>query len=423
MNKRFYFFMMFVVTFILVFYYVSNTNHIDTKMVVNYNGNNLRISIDGVESTTLPTSGNYYLVDYTCKSASTTVSWDRTTYQLKVSNQNKEGGVACYLDFQSSPKLADMPVGSYVAYTGNNGCSGESCNGKNANYVSDAEMGYCYSSNYKFIVNGWRIGYTKNKTAYLVSAGATDCMCTNSSGTASSSSCSDYLSASDLYKHFDNMNVLSLKYCNQDFSYGGVCDETTVWAMKADDFQNIVGKALSSSSCFNKYSDRTCGYTNDLIDNGGYYWFATVYGSSSANTFLWYPNAHGVHYSNSSNSSNGVYGVRPVLRLESSVQVADGSGTYEDPYVVANNTFLIDEASIVSDGEGSSVTLRMVGYNASQMCINLNSSGCSNYIDFSDSYVLDLSDAVTGNNIIYVYYKDGSGTVIATMQKTITLGS
>ena len=73
-------------------------------------------------------------------------------------------------------KLSSVASGSYVKYTGSNGCSGKACEGQNANYVSDSNMGYCYSSSYKFNANGWRVAYTKkNDSAYLISAGAPEC--------------------------------------------------------------------------------------------------------------------------------------------------------------------------------------------------------------------------------------------------------
>ena len=47
---------------------------------VSYNGENLKVSIDGVESKTLPTEGFYYLADYDCESANTKLSWDSNNY-------------------------------------------------------------------------------------------------------------------------------------------------------------------------------------------------------------------------------------------------------------------------------------------------------------------------------------------------------
>lgn len=306
--------------------------HSVTK-VVSYNGNNLKISIDGVSADTLPESGDYYLANYDCKSSNTVLTWDRVNYQLKVSNGNKKGGVSCYLDFQTNPKLADMEVGSYVSYTGNNGCSGVACSGQNANYVSDDDMGYCSSSSKKFNVNGWRVGYVKDGTAYLISAGAPECMCTDSNGTSSNSSCSDYETTNGVPMHLANLDSKALTYCNTNYAYGGICNSSSAWAMDSDDFQNITGSVLSSSSCFSQLNSIECGYGNNLIDNGSYYWYATPYSASSIFTFYWYPNNRFVY----DNDSYIVIGVRPVLRLASSVFVVGGSGTYEDPYQISNS--------------------------------------------------------------------------------------
>ena len=402
---------------IIIFNLNENSNSFTSKTVF-YNGNNLKISVDGESVNSLPTSGNYYLVDYDCQSSNTVLSWDKSTYQLTVTNKNKKGGVSCYLDFQSNPKLADMKPGSYVQYTGTNGCTGESCNGQNANYVSDTDMGYCNDSYYRFITNGWRVGYIKDGSAYLVAAGSTDCMCTASDGTMSSSSCSGSLSSTDLYKHFDNLNQIALKYCNQDFVYGGVCDSNSTWAMNAGDFQNITGKALSSSSCYGVSSDKSCGYTKDLIDNGGYYWYATPYGSTSATTFIWIPGIRSV----SNDYSRIGYGARAVLRLESSVLVVGGSGTYEDPYQISNNSFRInDGAEYVGSSGKNAVQLSLIGNNVASMCISVDTSGCSNYIDFATSYTLDWSSEVDGEKVVYVYYKDSSGKIVSSMNRSIIL--
>lgn len=402
-------------TFIVVIFY-HQTDKI-MKRSIRYNGNQLMVSVDGVDSNTLPVDGDYYLVSYDCKAKDTLVSWDRTSYQLEVSNQNKKGGVACYLDFQSSPHLSNMPEGSYVSYVGNNGCAGKTCFGQNANYVSDSSMGYCGNSSYQYKTNGWRIAYIKDGSVYLVSAGSTDCLCTDSNGTSSGSNCSSSVGAGSMNLHLKALNQAALKYCNKDYAYNGVCDTSSAWAMTSSDFQNIVGTSLSSSSCYSKSSDKSCGYGNDLIDNGGYYWFASAYETPSTGSLIWQPNYRRISQMN----SNFVLGVRPVLRLDSNVIVKGGSGTYEDPYQILNNSFSVGQISSLSEKNSSSVTLNMMGYNVKQMCINLNSSGCSNYIDFHETYTLDLSNAVTGVNIIYVYYKDSSGKIIATMNRSFTL--
>lgn len=123
----------------------------------------------------------------------------------------------------------------------------------------------------------------------------------------------------------------------------------------------------------------------------------------------------------SRDDSNGLFGLRPVLILESSVSVAGGSGTYEDPYQITNNSFNInDGASHVNTSGVSNVVLNLVSSEASTMCINVNSSGCSNYVAFSNSHALDLSDYDDGEITIYVYLKNASGDIIASMNRSIT---
>lgn len=94
--------------------------------------------------------------------------------------------------------LNSVEPGSYVKYAGNNGCNNTttvnrltSCSGKNAN-ASNTSMGYCNNSSHEFNSNGWRVAYIEGDSAYLVSAGATNCMCTNSSGSMKTGECLDY---------------------------------------------------------------------------------------------------------------------------------------------------------------------------------------------------------------------------------------
>ena len=84
--------------------------------------------------------------------------------------------------------------------------------------------------------------------------------------------------------------------------------------------------------CYNKYSYQECGYNNDLIDNGGYYWFAAKYSDSSAYGVNWYPSYRRVY----DNSLTYAHGLRPVISLSSSVTITGGSGTLTDPYQISN---------------------------------------------------------------------------------------
>ena len=238
-------------------------------------------------------------------------------------------------------------------------------------------------------------------------------MCTDSSGTSSYIECSDYINSySNIYNHYNNLDAVSLKYCNSEYATDGVCNSSTASSLNADDFKKITGKVLSSSSCSGKYSSVVCGWTNDLIENGGYYWYATAYGSTSYSSFYWNVKNRRVDYA----YSFELIGVRPVLKLDSSVIVTGGSGTYTDPYTIDNNYFNINS----DDLSAVELSLNSIEEDVT-MCISVGTSVCTNYIDFSNTYTLDLSDQEDDEKIIYVYYKNSTGKVVATMNRSIIL--
>ena len=225
--------------------------------------------------------------------------------------------------------LASVESGSYVKYIGNNGCIGKSCEGQNANYVSDTDMGYCSSSSYKFNANGWRVAYVKNGSAYLTSAGSPECICTSSDGIAGTS-CNDYEPTNGIPQHLANLNAKALTYCNSTYAYEGKCDSNSAWNMADADFQAITGDTLSTA-----HDHQSSGYYDSysIINNGGSYWFATPKSSTSVSAFHWYPGDRSVYISF---NSRFAYGLRPVLRLQSSVIVTGAAGTYVDPYKIEN---------------------------------------------------------------------------------------
>lgn len=222
--------------------------------------------------------------------------------------------------------LNTVSSGSYVKYTGTNGCSGKSCEGQNANYMNSSDMGYCSNSSYKFNASGWRVAYVSDGTAYLTSAGSPECMCTDSSGNASTS-CSNYETTEGVPNHLTNLNSKALTYCNSTYAYGGICNNSSAWNMSDGDFQKITEDTLGTA--FNKDS----GYYDDfsIINNGGYYWFATPHSAYLTYSFFWGANRRRMGGS----ASNSAFGVRPVLRLKSSVIATGGSGTMNDPYTIA----------------------------------------------------------------------------------------
>ena len=84
------------------------------------------------------------------------------------------------------------------------------------------------------------------------------------------------------------------------------------------------------SSSDSKYSYSECGYNNDLLDNGGFYWFSAL--GSDTEGILWSPTHRGVDMTSFDNS----YGLRPIISLSSTVYVVGGNGTLESPYLIAN---------------------------------------------------------------------------------------
>ena len=307
-------------------------NHNQTKLkYIEYNGFKLALSVDGNNVTEMP-SGNYFLVSYECSNG-TILTWDRDTSTLVSDNINVND--SCYLEFESSPLLYDLvSIGDYIEYTGNNGCSGNQCSGWNASQTATDNYdnyGYCYSSNYKYYVYGWRVIHKTDNSVYIVSAGSPECV----TGTAG-----------NLESTKNSINSAALKYCNTSYLSGGVCDETTAHAINGDDFYKFTSQYYGSGRylyyyndggtygtpyCYYKSSETYCGYNNDLIDNGGDYWFAG--GTSSSSPIEWDPITRTI-VSITSASSTSTNGVRPVLKLDSSIRATGGTGTMTDPYTM-----------------------------------------------------------------------------------------
>lgn len=366
-----------IVVLLISFLGIVNIDNKKVSKSINYNGTNLMVTVDDKSIDSLPTSGNYYLVSYECDNINALVSWDRKNYKLSVSNGKDGGGVSCSLNFKSNPLLNEMKVGSYVEYVGTGGkvgntdvvCknggeasssvaedateSSNSCRGENAREDLDSSnytYGYCYSTNSKYYTTGFRIAYVKDDKVKLISAGAPECINRTTS------------IANE--KYIKMSNASAVKYCNKDLVDGecvcdssvpGECDSASsdVWAVNDSDFYYMTssisdkGKRLTLESsmlgvdggsvgtdmyCYRNYSYLECGYNNDLIDNGGYYWFASKYSSVSGDGVYWNANSRGIDSTN----SNFAYGLRPVVNLSSTVYVVDGDGTMSSPYKIAN---------------------------------------------------------------------------------------
>ncbi len=289
------------------------------------------IMVDGSYSDSIPVDG-YYTMRSSCEKNSKLSfdSYSKTIYYEKGS----KSGDKCQLSFTkavSKKLLNTVSIGSYVKYSGNNGCDGVSCKGYNANYISDNNMGYCGNSSSKFVANGWRVAYIKDDSAYLVSAGSPECVCSDKDGNVSQS-CDTSLSKENLPQYFSLFNRIALKYCNSTYAYNGKCDANSSWNISDNDYQEMtfgLKERRTLEQCSGTSGNRFCGYANDLIDNGSNYWFSQN-GSVSENIFYWDSSFRRI----GSGKSNMINGIRPVIRLRASVLVQSGSGTYDDPYQI-----------------------------------------------------------------------------------------
>ena len=323
-------------------------SHKQTKLkYIEYNGYKLALSVDGNYETEIP-SGNYFLVSYECDNGSI-LTWDRDNSTLTTDNININD--SCYLEFESSPLLYDLvSIGDYISYTGigdgTNNCSTtnqssdesctncNACNGWNASQTATDiydNYGYC-SSSHKYYVYGWRVIHKTDNSVYIVSAGSPECV----SGTIS-----------DLEENKTSLNSASLKYCNTLYLSGGICDKTTAHALNGDDFYKFTSQYFGSSNgrylysyndggaygkpyCYDVIRNTYCGYNNDIIDNGGSYWFGS--GWSNKYTLNWSPSNRKVSRPATSPST---YGVRPVLKLDSTIRATGGSGVMTNPYEIS----------------------------------------------------------------------------------------
>ena len=265
------------------------------------------IKIDGKKSSSIPTSGDYSMTSSSCGSA---ISWDNDTKTIRVNGNGGKIPSSCDVNFVSRSKakvkFSDVAkVGDYVSYNNNGGVDS------------------CYNGDRKFYGKGYRVAYVDNGSVYLISNGASLCVATDGNNKVSSSLASSGGNVS-------NHNTNSLKKvidedCDSKYVYGGKCDNGSIRLFNVSDFAKISGKSLGNNSCFKSSSDKLCGYSNDLLDNGGYYW---IFGNNGNKLFYWDPVMRYV----SDNSVEYPYGLRAIIRLDSSVYVKSGSGSASDLY-------------------------------------------------------------------------------------------
>lgn len=296
-------------------YLITDTSDFPRDIKIN------SIMIDGVLSASLPVSG-FYKMTSSCKLGSK-LTWDSYNKSI-VFGKGTFVRDECDLMFQSSEEyslLNTVKDGSYVVFNGDNGCNGSSCNGQNANYKDEANKGYCMDFNQSFVTTGFRVAYVLDGNAYLISAGAVDCIDTLIDEKA------EVLVGTP--KHLENLNKIAAGYCNENYAYGDKCNSDSVWAFGFDDINKILKQELVFANCYSANSNKNCGYNNNLIDNGGFYWIADSY-TDSNKVLIWNAKERIISSSDTSYS----YGIRPIIKLKSSVYIISGTGTYEDPYVI-----------------------------------------------------------------------------------------
>lgn len=277
------------------------------------NKNNLKIDklfIDGKLSN-YPTDGEYYLKDYDCDSINTNLIWNNKNFTISSNNINDNDTCDIYLS-SSERLLSSAKQGDYVNYVGEGGiisdkeinCLGEEC-------IGDIKV--CGNNAYNKY--GWRIAYILNDSnelvPYLISSSITDCT---------------------TYNSINELNNLSIKYCNESFVYGKNCNRdkgsVNTWVFDNKDFERILSNGYNIKKCLDlNYNDAFCGYKNNLINIGG------NYGIVNGDSLSYFSRlSNGII----SNYNEDVLGIRVVIKLDPNIKIISGSGLQNDPYLICN---------------------------------------------------------------------------------------
>ena len=105
-----------------------------------------------------------------------------------------------------------------------------------------------------------------------MSADFIECLCTSKNGILSDASCHINDSTSVAVQHIHHSNDTVVKYYNSYYAYGEICNNSSTWLMNGNAFKMIT--EIELLDCYQNNSNLTsCGYENNLIDNGSYYWY------------------------------------------------------------------------------------------------------------------------------------------------------
>lgn len=128
------------------------------------------------------------------------------------------------------------------------------------------------------------------------------------------------------------------EYCNTDYVAGGVCSyPSTMLTLNDSSFRKFTlqyyGAERSLFSCYQKSDDIGCGFDDYIIDINNSYWFDSNFNGQQI-YYYW----DGVNkYINSAGEGNK-YGVRPVIKLDTSILAKSGDGSYEHPYLISTRS-------------------------------------------------------------------------------------
>lgn len=225
--------------------------------------------------------------------------------------------------------ISEMKSGSYVSYVGNNGCVGNLCNGANV------DTGYCVVRYHDFLYDGWRIAYSKNGKAHLITAGSPECLGANEAGTLVTSG-AIRITHSNANTFMNNLDIRSGLYCNSAYADGGVCDTNNSWAFNEEDYRQILlakdpNSSMVANSCLGTLTN-DCGLNNELINTGSNVVINSI-SNGDLQMYHYVEDNNGIKLS-SIHGSYGEYGIRPVVKLDGEVYVYSGLGTKESPYII-----------------------------------------------------------------------------------------
>ena len=362
-----------IVLFSIVLILIIKNNKTKT---FDYKGTQIALTIDGVSSSSFPSSGEY-TVNVSCDNAKG--RWNPSNWELEITNIT--GKVKCDVAFTTSPALLSSKM-TTAGTSGNgkitNSTHGYRYQGNNPdNYVwFNNEMwriiGYvpvCMTSGCSSTVNRVKIIRKESIGALVYKANTTD------DATWMDSTIQKLLNTCYLGKKSDtDSTCASYCYTNYDSSYKPVakCDYSSIGINESDYYGKMIESVYwnvgepSSSGYVNaddQYTKEIASYTSGTSKMGLMYasdWgyaiegFTGVLGSSGrpynymnknwlfSNGYEWTMSAYFssspllVHYNGSLyyNYSYIGYAARPVLYLKSNVYVVSGSGSESDPYII-----------------------------------------------------------------------------------------